>query len=386
MKLFIASILTWNGTTGVQTHVREIFPFLKKGNLKPHFICPHDGNLFEKLILTFFVLVRYLIKKIFPTKEVELYRFGHSFILKLRLQKKLSSGEACAIYAQCPVSAQAALRARIGSHQKVILVVHFNISQADEFVGQGRITSDSSIFKSIRTFEDNLFPKLDGLVFVSAFMHENISKRIPDIFSIPYEIIPNFLSDPIKKLDIISNDYDLVCIGTLEARKNQSYALEIIAAANELGRSISLTLIGDGPDRNSLENLSDELKIRSNINFLGFINQAANYLEKHRACLHVAHVENLPITLIESLSRGVPIFAPAVGGIPEIFSDGIEGRIIPLNNPIIAAQLILEWLDKSSTLEQASISARTRFKLKFCGDIVGPKLVKFLYSVSKEVV
>ena len=58
MKVYVTSILKWDGTTGVQTHVREVFPFLKTTELEPHFMCPHDGTILEKFVLSIFFLLR----------------------------------------------------------------------------------------------------------------------------------------------------------------------------------------------------------------------------------------------------------------------------------------------------------------------------------------
>ena len=56
----------------------------------------------------------------------------------------------CVIYAQCPLAARAALRARRGSHQRVVMAVHFRISQADEWVNMKQIRRDGRVFRAIR--------------------------------------------------------------------------------------------------------------------------------------------------------------------------------------------------------------------------------------------
>jgi glycosyltransferase involved in cell wall biosynthesis len=126
--------------------------------------------------------------------------------------------------------------------------------------------------------------------------------------------------------DTVEVNTDLICIGTLEPRKNQRYALDIVAASVRIGRPLSLTLVGDGPDRMMLESLAQELGIRQQVSFAGFMRNAADLIQTHAGCLHVARLENLPLALIEALSRSVPVFAPAVGGVPEVFADGNEGR------------------------------------------------------------
>ncbi|QCB47784.1 glycosyltransferase family 4 protein [Hydrogenophaga sp. PAMC20947] len=380
MTFFIASLLQWNGTTGVQTHVREVFPFLKQNDSDPIFVCPHDGNLLDRIILTFMLILRKLTARFSPSFEVLLYRWGHGWILKRRLRSFLAGADDCVIYAQCPVSSKAAREARFGSHQKVVLVVHFNISQADEFVGQGRLGQNGAVYRFIQKMESEQLPLLDGIIFVSEFMREILYKRIPSVKSVPWKVIPNFLADPKVCFARPVGATELLCVGTLESRKNQIYALEILAAARRLGSALSLTLIGNGPDRQMLEAASLRLGVADDVRFLGFVANAAESFQTHRACLHVARIENLPITLIESLSRGVPIFAPAVGGIPEVFSDGIEGRFIPLNDPDEAAQIILKWILDSQVMAMAGRAAYQRFRDKFSGESCGAMLKQFLIN------
>ena len=62
------------------------------------------------------------------------------------LRGLLEEGSNCVIYAQDPLAARAALRARRGPYQRVVLAVHFRISQADEWADkeQSRVTEEYS--------------------------------------------------------------------------------------------------------------------------------------------------------------------------------------------------------------------------------------------------
>ena len=373
--ILIATLLRAEGDTGVQTHFRTFAEYLAKSNRQYALITPYSAPLWQ--VYPAFGL-RKLVNLLSTGLGVWWYRYWHAFFLRLALKRRLKAGSECVVYAQCPLSAHAALAARASNSQRVVMVVHFNISQADEWADKGSITRDGRLYRSIQATEANVLPRLDGLVFVSDFMRRELVARIPEIGSVPYLVVPNFLPDPGIAATPGALEADLICIGTLEPRKNQRYALEILAAARKMGEPLRLTLVGDGPDRTELETLARNWGIEADVRFLGYVKQAASLLNKHLACLHVARIENLPLTLIEALSRGTPIFAPAVGGIPEVFDDGVEGRVISLDDAEKAARLILEWMKLPDILATAGKAARARFIASFQADTVAARLDQFL--------
>lgn len=379
IPIYIATIMRPSGETGVQTHFRTFSEWLKKNKRETLTVTPFSSR---KLSLYPIFAMRRALGILSTEYSVWWYRYWHFIYLKQALKTNLQDGKPSVVYAQCPLSAQAALSVRRNHSQKVFLVIHFNISQADEWADRGEIRRDGSLFASITDFEKKIIPTVDGIVFVSSFIQNILFQNIPGLDNVRHSIIPNFVTAPVEKNEFEGEFIrsDLVCVGTLEPRKNQRYALEIIAAAKKMGRPITLTLIGDGPDRQDLEQLSAKLGISEQVQFLGFISNAAETLNQYRACLHVALLENLPMVLIEAMSHGIPIFAPLVGGIPEIYDEGVEGRFIPLDSAERAAESIVGWLDSPSALHCAGVAAKRRFSDSFEADKVAEKLFSFLTS------
>jgi hypothetical protein len=67
-----------------------------------------------------------------------------------------------------PCVRPAALAARAGPHQRVILAVHFRISQADGWANKGQIAREGRVYRWIREMECQVVPRVDGIVFVSS--------------------------------------------------------------------------------------------------------------------------------------------------------------------------------------------------------------------------
>ena len=373
--ILIATIMRPEGDTGVQTHFRMFSAYLHDANREFALITPYDAPLWQ--VYPVFGL-RMLFNFINPAFGVWWYRYWHAYFLKKALKHRLRKGDACVVYAQCPLSARAALDARVSNAQRVVMVVHFNISQADEWVGKGLIPQDGRLYRRICAFEAEVLPRLDGLVFVSQFMQRELASRIPAVSRVPAAVVPNFLPDPGEAGADAPPVADLINIGTLEARKNQAYLLEILAALRDMGRPMSLTLIGDGPDRAALEETARALELGELVRFAGFVRNAAAQIGQHRACIHVAKMENLPLTLIEAYARGRPIFAAPVGGVPEVLGNETAGRALPLQDAKAAAQVLVDAMADPYWLRTAGFSARRRFLAEYASDIAATRLLLFL--------
>ncbi len=369
--IIIATIMRPNGETGVQTHFNALIDYLNAHNQPVELMTPYSAPLW--LVYPVFA-VRKLLK---GALSVWWYRYWHAFFVEIALKKRLKNNSHCTVYAQCPLTANAALNARVSNNQKIVMVTHFNISQAEEWADKGLITKTDKLYHSIKHFEETTLPQLDGLVFVSEFMKRELLKRIPKINNVNTLVIPNFLADPGLKTPI-ETTADLINIGTLETRKNQSYLLDIIAALRAHGTPLTLTLVGDGPDKTLLENKARDLKITDLVHFAGFVANAAELITFHKAYIHVATMESFGITLIEALARSKPVFAIPVGGIPEILNNNTVGLALPLNDVYSAAQIIANSINDQQWLTETSIKAREVFLTEYTNDIAAKNLSNFL--------
>jgi len=372
--ILIATLMRPEGDTGVQTHFRAFMAYLRETGRQCDLITPYNAPLWQ--VYPVFGL-RKLVNLFSRELGVWWYRYWHAYFLQQALKHRLQTGAACVVYAQCPLSAQAALRARVSTNQRVVMVAHFNISQADEWAGKGLIPNDGRLYRAIQAFEAEVLPRLDGLVFVSDFMRRELVGRIPAITQVAAEVVPNFLPDPgLPVAQTVAAD--LINIGTLEARKNQHYLLEIVAALHELGRPLTLTLVGDGPDRKVLEDKARALKIDELVRFAGYVSNAAEQIGQHRAYIHVATLESFGITLIEAMVRGRPVFAAPVGGVPEVLGNGTAGLALPLNDAKAAARIVADAMSNPDWMAAAGFAARKRFLKEYASGVVASRLVLFL--------
>jgi hypothetical protein len=133
-EVVIATLMRPAGDTGVQTYFNAVYDYLRQQNVPVSLVTPFSA---ARALVYPTSAPRALITKVNGTANVWWNRYWHYVFLKWARRQRLREGEALTVYAQCPVSAKAALEARTSPQQRVTMVVHFNVSQSDGMGVQG---------------------------------------------------------------------------------------------------------------------------------------------------------------------------------------------------------------------------------------------------------
>jgi glycosyltransferase involved in cell wall biosynthesis len=147
---------------------------------------------------------------------------------------------------------------------------------------------------------------------------------------------------------VVSNSREqlhVACVGRLVPEKGQRLLIEAIATMCGAGHAIRLTLVGDGPQRASLEELVRELGVTDKVDFLGAVahTQVEYVLQSTDVFCLPSFAEGVPIVLMEAMAMELPVVASQVMGIPELIEDRVNGRLV---RPGSRADLVdaLTWL------------------------------------------
>ncbi len=299
----------------------------------------------------------------------------------MALHRYLRSVDEAVIYAQGPVEAQAALLARRGPHQRVILAIHFQTSQADEWARKGEIPEQGRVYRSIRQFESEVVQQVDAIVYVSHAAREDFLSWLPEAAAVPSGVIHNFVAPvPSRPTEHLG---DLVTIGGLETAKNHQFLLHVLDEARRMGSPLTLDLYGDGGCRRDLEHLTSSLGLRESVRFHGHKSDVRKFLPGYGAYVHASYAEALPLAIIEAMAAGLPIVTTNAGGAPELCRDGIEGRLWSLDDPRQAAQLLLDLIGDGAKRSAAGAASYKRYQDHFRSEVVAPRLYNFLMDSNR---
>jgi L-malate glycosyltransferase len=112
----------------------------------------------------------------------------------------------------------------------------------------------------------------------------------------------------------------LICVGRLAPVKRYHLAIAALARLRrEPGlNEATLTLVGEGPERASLERLARDLECEGAVRFLGYRRDVSALLRGSDILLMTSSSEGLPTVLLEAISVGLPAVSTDVGGIREV--------------------------------------------------------------------
>jgi len=175
---------------------------------------------------------------------------------------------------------------------------------------------------------------------------------------------PAVVAEPVFK------DTSLKVIGVVK-RLEKVAGVDILlrAFARLSNKNYRLLIVGDGSQRLALEGLAQELNIGQYVHFTGRVprEQVQDYHRQLDLAVYPSRHESFGVSILESLSCGVPVIASNVEGLPEITETGKYGVLVTPNSEEMLADAIKNLLDSPDTLAELSR--------------LGPEHVKTNYSM-----
>jgi phosphatidylinositol alpha-mannosyltransferase len=178
-----------------------------------------------------------------------------------------------------------------------------------------------TLVRVVNPYLKSIIGYLDGLTAVS----ESAKDYLITIENRHVQIIPNGID--LKKFNFKENDQSsslnkILYIGRLETRKGLKYLLQAFKLLNTQFDNLQLTIVGDGPIRNKLEDLLNDFNL-DNVKFLGTVSEEdkIKLLNNHDLfCSPAIFGESFGIVLLEALASGLPIVAANNSGYKDVMT------------------------------------------------------------------
>ncbi len=157
----------------------------------------------------------------------------------------------------------------------------------------------------------------------------------------------------LAKLNLPANASLIGAIANLYPTKNISSLIQAAAKLCSQNQNLIFVVIGDGPEKNKLNQLINRYRLNKNFILTGAINQASRLLPAFDLFVLPSLKEGLPYTLLEAMATGLPIVASGVGGVPEILQKNYPAEYFKLVKPNDISQLtraLSEMINKNKLL------------------------------------
>jgi glycosyltransferase involved in cell wall biosynthesis len=183
----------------------------------------------------------------------------------------------------------------------------------------------------------------------------------------PYAIVPNAVDASIfypatNRHPRNQGDCQVLQVAYLNENKAVHNLIQAVLILREQFSALRVNIIGEGPERANLENLTRQLGVTEQVNFAGLQTKAqvAGWMRASDCLVLTSGWENQPVAVLEALACGLPVVATNVGGIPEIVNPQ-NGVLVPPDDPGSLAEGIKRALTEVFQADEISKQALKQY-------------------------
>lgn len=150
----------------------------------------------------------------------------------------------------------------------------------------------------------------------------------------------------------------ILCIGELNANKNQTMAIRAMHKVVEKYPEALLILAGNGPMEAHLKDFIKQEGLERNVQMIGYVTNLQDYQHMIDVQVSCSKREGLPLNVVESMLSGNPVVAGVNRGHRELIHDGENGYLVATNDSDAMAEKLLLLLEDSKECERIRTNAK----------------------------
>lgn len=164
----------------------------------------------------------------------------------------------------------------------------------------------------------------------------------------------------VSSAKVLSEPIELLFVGRLEDAKGVARIIEISSLLADSAINFRVTMVGDGPQRETYEQLVAKYAIQERVSFVGWKarDQINDYYAKAHFILMPSNSEGWPKVLSEAMAFGVVPLASDVSSIPQVLNKTGAGRALPAENVNAYFEAILDFCKCPQSWQAASAAGK----------------------------
>lgn len=210
----------------------------------------------------------------------------------------------------------------------------------------------------IYTEHGRIFPDSSAVMFLDR-LYAPLTRHVVAVSDNLAEYMCSAVGIPEKKISVIINGINVErfriarrpsatadnlrigIIARLAPVKDIATLVRAMAIVHQRNPHLLLSIVGDGPERDFLESLVNDLELSSVVTFHGFRRDIPEVLREIDIFTLSSLSEGTSITLLEAMASAKPVVVTDVGGNPAIVEQGVNGFLVPAGEPDSLAQALL---------------------------------------------
>lgn len=184
----------------------------------------------------------------------------------------------------------------------------------------------------------------------------------------------------------------IVTTGRLVEKKGIEYGIRAVAKLTKINQNLEYQIIGDGPLRENLQQLIQELDLSDTVKLLGWKQQQEVVDILDRAHILIAPSvtakngdrEGIPNVLKEAMAMGLPVISTRHSGIPELVKDGITGFLVPERDVDALAEKLSDLIENPQLWGQLGESGRKLVEDEYDSNKLNDELVEIYQQLLTE--
>ena len=179
----------------------------------------------------------------------------------------------------------------------------------------------------------------------------------------PVEVIPNFLRALPEPG--VAREHRIIAVGRLSKEKGFDILVEAFARVRAQLPDWHLSIIGAGPEKRSLADQITSLNLQTRVELVGQVSNVEVWMARAAMLVHPSRREGFPNAVLEAMGMGVAVIcADCRSGPSELIADGVNGRLVPVDD-LEALVLAMSQLMADSKLRERLGKEATKVRQQF---------------------
>lgn len=189
----------------------------------------------------------------------------------------------------------------------------------------------------------------DLVVPIAKWIRKEVFELVPNlpkerVVLAPVGVETQVWSSVNRQWPTLGDTVNVVSVGRLHESKGFETLIKAVDIVLRDGYSVKLSILGDGPDRQRIEDLINERSLSKNVHLTGSVSEDVVKASLESADLFVlaSNAEPLGVVYMEAMATAIPTIGTNAGGVTEIINHGTTGFLVPPRDPRALADCMME--------------------------------------------